>query len=214
MNRRYTPPAIVIPGSAVQKLKRLPLVVKSVEPVQRAYIDIDMAEPLRDELAVESLVEPETGLGPASRVTLTEEGFLKAVDGSAGGACRIAMQSFCRDLVESFGLEPEFRAAVVMLKLPDPEEDRPGVIVLALEKGGRIYTSSFARHRDNVILHDNKTRVIVRVLCYIKPAPSVTTTLRSTRICMKPWESRPRFARGRGLASCLISCRKRSRSGN
>lgn len=53
------------------------------------------------------------------------------------------MQAFYRDLVESFELEPEFKAAAVMLKVSDPDEERPGVSVLALEKSGRIYNTEF-----------------------------------------------------------------------
>lgn len=130
-------------GESDKQILVVPRIVKSVEPIQRAYIHLDIADRLKGQLAIESLSEPEPETGHVARVTLNEEEFLKAVESSAGSKCRIAMQAFYRDLVESFELEPEFKAAAVMLKVPDPDEERPGVSVLALEKGGRIYNTEF-----------------------------------------------------------------------
>lgn len=121
----------------------VPRIVKSVEPIQRAYIHLDIADRLKGQLAIEHLIEPEAEPGRGTRVTLSEEDFLKAVETSSGSKCRIAMRTFYRDLVESFDLEPEFKAAAVMLKVPDPDEERPGVSVLGLEKEGRVYNPRF-----------------------------------------------------------------------
>lgn len=121
----------------------VPRVVKSVEPVQRAYIHLDIADRLKGQLAIESSVEVEPESGRTTRVTLDEEEFLSSVESSAGIKCRIAIQEFYQDLISAFGLEPEFKAAAVMLKVPDPEGERPGVSVLALEKAGRIYNTEF-----------------------------------------------------------------------
>jgi hypothetical protein len=43
------------------------------------------------------------------------------------------------------GLEPEFKAAALMLKLPDPSGEKPGVSLLALERQGRIYNTAHMR---------------------------------------------------------------------
>jgi hypothetical protein len=53
------------------------------------------------------------------------------------------MQAFYGDLVKSFELEPEFKSAAVMLKVPDTVEGRPGVSVLAMEREGRVYNPKF-----------------------------------------------------------------------
>ena len=126
-----------------QQILIVPRVVKSVEPVQRGYIHLDIADRLKGQLAVESAMELEPESGRGARVTLDEEEFLSSVESSAGIKCRIAIQEFYRDLIAAFGLEPEFKAAAVMLKVPDPEGERPGVSVLALEKAGRIYNTEF-----------------------------------------------------------------------
>lgn len=125
----------------------VPRIVKSVEPVQRAYIHLDIADRLKGQLTVESLVEPEPEPGRRARVTLNEEDFLKEVESSAGPKCRNEMQKFYQELVNSFGVEPEFKASAIMLKVPDPEDERPGVSVLALEKAGRIYNTEFLPHQ-------------------------------------------------------------------
>ena len=130
-------------GETGREILVVPRVVRNVEPIQRAYVHIDIAERLKGQLDVQSLVEPEAESGHGPRVTLNEEDLLKSVEKASGSKCRIAMQAFYRDLVESFDLELEFKAAAVMLKVPDPDEERPGVSVLAFEKGGRIYNTRF-----------------------------------------------------------------------
>jgi hypothetical protein len=47
----------------------------------------------------------------------------------------------------SFKLEPEFKAAALMLKVPHPDGDGLGASVLALEKQGRIYNTKHMRHQ-------------------------------------------------------------------
>ncbi|GIW99934.1 MAG: hypothetical protein KatS3mg111_3267 [Pirellulaceae bacterium] len=119
----------------------VPRVVRQVEPIQRAYVRVDVAEPLQEQVVVTPVVEPPQEVERKSRVSLTEEEFLDAVEQAAGRECRQRMFEFYTDLVESFGLEPVFKAAAVMLKVPHPDGEEVGASVLALEKQGRIYNT-------------------------------------------------------------------------
>jgi len=121
----------------------VPRIIQSIEPVERAYIRIDVAAALQDQLQIQPQVEESPTTRSNLRVTLSEDDFLRSVEETSGRRCRDEMQTFYRDLVQSFELEPEFKAAAIMLKVPDPNEERPGVSVLALEKGGRIYNTQF-----------------------------------------------------------------------
>lgn len=130
-------------GNSVGQMLVVPRLVKAVEPVQRAYVRIDVADSVKGQIDIQSVVEttPESGAG--RRVTLSEEEFLKSIETASGAACRIAVESFYGEVVELFGLEPEFKAAAVMLKVPDPSEARPGVSVLGIERTGRVYNPEF-----------------------------------------------------------------------
>lgn len=121
----------------------VPRIVQNVEPVERAYIRIEVASQLESQLVIRPVVESESVERPGSRVTLTEGDLLASVEQSAGQHCRDQMQAFYGDLVKSFELEPEFKAAAVMLKVPDTVEGRPGVSVLAMEREGRVYNPKF-----------------------------------------------------------------------
>lgn len=134
----YEHPAIGNGGLLV-----VPRIVQSVEPVERAYIRIEVASQLESQLAIRPVVEAESTERPGSRVTLTEGDFLASVEKSTDRQCRDQIQAFYGDLVKSFELEPEFKAAAVMLKVPDTVEGRPGVSVLAMEREGRVYNPKF-----------------------------------------------------------------------
>jgi hypothetical protein len=125
----------------------VPRIVQDVEPVQRAYVRVDVAEALEKQVTVAPVVVPEGDETTTSRVTLNEEDFLEAIEHSAGRKCRDQIQQFYNDLTASFKLEPEFKAAALMLKVPHPDGDGLGASVLALEKQGRIYNTKHMRHQ-------------------------------------------------------------------
>jgi hypothetical protein len=134
----YENPAIGDGGLLV-----VPRVVQNVLPVERAYIRIEVASELEKQLTIRPVVESESAERPGSRITLSEGDLLASVEQSAGRECRDRMQAFYGDLVRSFELEPEFKSAAVMLKVPDTMEGRPGVSVLAMEREGRVYNPKF-----------------------------------------------------------------------
>lgn len=125
----------------------VPRIVQDVEPVQRAYVRVDFADGLERQLTVTPVVVPEGDDTKTPRVNLNEDDFLQAIEQSAGRKCRDHIQQFYSDLIDSFKLEPEFKAAAVMLKVPHPDGDGLGVSVLALEKQGRIYNTNHMRHQ-------------------------------------------------------------------
>lgn|GEM_PF-1095499 len=125
----------------------VPRIVQVVEPVQRAYVRVDVAGALEKQLTITPVVVPESDDTKTSRVSLNEEDFLDAVEQSAGQKCRDQIRQFYTDLTASFTLEPEFKAAAVMLKVPHPDGDGLGASVLALEKQGRIYNTKHMRHQ-------------------------------------------------------------------
>ena len=125
----------------------VPRIIQDVEPVQRAYVRVDIADELERQLTVTPVVVPESDHTKTSRVSLNEDDFLEAIEQSAGRKCRDQIQQFYSDLTESFKLEPEFKAAAVMLKVPHPDGDGLGASVLALEKQGRIYNTKHMRNQ-------------------------------------------------------------------
>ena len=67
--------------------------------------------------------------------------FLRSVEAAVGSEMRKQFEDAYNDLIESFGLEPDFKAAALMLKVPDPEDRRPGASVLGFQKNGKIYNT-------------------------------------------------------------------------
>lgn len=125
----------------------VPRIVQDVEPVQRAYVRVDLAEGLQGKVTVTPVIAKDIDASAAHRVNLNEEDFLLAIEQSAGRTCRDQIEQFYGDLIESFELEPEYKAAALMLKVPHPDGDRLGASVLALEKQGRIYNTKHMKNQ-------------------------------------------------------------------
>lgn len=119
----------------------VPRLVDEIEPAQRAYVRIEVAEDLKHALTVTPAVEPAGKTAIRRRPSLAEDEFYDAVEDAAGRPLRIAMELFAKDLADAFGLEEEFKAAALMLKIPHPDGESNGASVLALEKQGRIYNT-------------------------------------------------------------------------
>jgi hypothetical protein len=62
-----------------------------------------------------------------------------------GSDLRQKTEAFYNDIINSLGLEPDYKIAAVMLKVPDPNDEKPGVSVIAIEKKGRIYNTRHIR---------------------------------------------------------------------
>ncbi len=119
----------------------VPRIVSNVEPVQRAYVRVDVADELAGKVVVTPVsVEPERE-SRTVRVNLDEDALLRSVEASVGSEMRKQFEAAYNDLIDAFGFEPDFRAASLMLKIPDPEGQRNGASVIAFEKQGRIYNT-------------------------------------------------------------------------
>jgi len=111
----------------------VPRIVQDVEPVQRAYVRIDVTEELQKLIKVAPVSVTDSD-EPSS---LTEEDFLEAIERSVGRECRDQIKKFYAKFAES--LELEFKKATLMLKVPHPDEDGLSASVLAIRKDGQIY---------------------------------------------------------------------------
>jgi hypothetical protein len=121
----------------------VPRIVSNVEPVQRAYVRVDIADNLAGKVVVTPvLVEPKLE-NRTVRVNLDEDALLRSVEASVGSDIRKQFEAAYNELIDSFGLEPDFRSAALMLKIPDPEGEKNGASVIAFEKHGRVYNTEF-----------------------------------------------------------------------
>lgn len=120
----------------------VPRVVSNIEPLQRAYVRIDVATELAGKVVavpvdVQEAASPRAA-GPV-RVNLDEDALLRSVEAAVGPGVRKQFEAAYNDLIESFGLEADFRAAALMLKVPDPEGEKTGASVIAFHKHGTVY---------------------------------------------------------------------------
>ncbi len=125
-----------------QELLVVPRIIREVEPIQRAYVKIDVAEGLDKQISVQPLVDDKpSDQIKKRRTTLTEEDFLNGLDEHLGQPLRKKVEAFYNDLIETYGIEPIFTSANLLIKFPDPLGENPSVTLIALEKMGRIYNA-------------------------------------------------------------------------
>ena len=126
----------------------LPELVQEVEPVQRAYVRIELDEALAGKVRVASVVteEPRDLTAQRKRSTLSEEDLYDALARSIGHENTDRVRQFI-DHVSEVGIEPVFKAAAVMLKVPDPNGEALGASLLAIERSGRIYNPDHGRNQ-------------------------------------------------------------------
>lgn len=125
----------------------VPRIVQEVEPVQRAYVRVEVSDVLKEQIKVTPVITLDSKEKKYCRVSLNEEDFFVAVQESAGCECADLMRQFYNEIVTEFSLEPEFKAAAVMLKVPHPDGDGLGASIMALEKQGRLYNSRHMLHQ-------------------------------------------------------------------
>lgn len=142
----------------------VPRIVKEVEPVERAYVRIEMAPDLEDQLAATSILDDSSDPRPRTkvRITLTEDDFLDTIEASIGNDLRRQTKEFYDDLIDTFNLEPDFKAASLMLKVPDPVAEKHSVSVIAFEKQGGIYNTE---HMYSQLKGWGITRERARLIC-------------------------------------------------
>lgn len=123
----------------------VPRIIQNVEPVERAYVRVELANELQGQLNIIPVVTPDLGPKPPRlRNTLDEEDLLKSIEYTDGSSCRDSMKQFYDDLIETFHLEPDFKSAALMLKIPHPDGKAPGISLLGFTKDG-FYNSYFLK---------------------------------------------------------------------
>ena len=120
----------------------IPRIVHNIEPVQRAYVRVDLAHGLEGKLLVTPVVDVKLPRPRGARINLSEDEFLKVVAERAGQTVAQQINDTYDDLCESFELEPVFKASNVMLKIPDPLDESLGVSLIAFDKNGTVYNTN------------------------------------------------------------------------
>lgn len=90
----------------------VPRIIQDVEPVQRAYVRVELAPGLEEQLLIKSVAstEEDTKTGYI-RTNLSEEDFLQELDKSIGTSMREKVEQFYQDLVSKLDLEKDFKTA-------------------------------------------------------------------------------------------------------
>jgi hypothetical protein len=128
-----------------EKLLIVPRVIQEVEPIERAYVRVDFATGLKKQLKVIPIIEPIHDGRAKKREMLSEDEFFSDLETIIGQELRKKTESFYNDLINSIGLEPDFKSAAVMLKIPDQNDEKPSSSVIAIEKRGRILNTGYLR---------------------------------------------------------------------
>ena len=128
-----------------EKLLIVPRIIQEVEPIERAYVRVDFATGLEKQLKVIPIIEPTLDGRAKKREMLSEDEFFSDLETIIGPELRKKTESFYNDLINNIGLEPDFKSAAVMLKIPDPNDEKPSASVIAIEKRGRILNTRYLR---------------------------------------------------------------------
>lgn len=127
-----------MPGSQGELLV-LPELIQEVQPVQRAYVRIELDETLAGQARIASVVEEDDIIAQTGkRITLSEDSLYEALEKTVGKKNTDRVREFIEELGK-IGIESEFKAAAVMLKARDPNGESLGASLLAIEKEGRVY---------------------------------------------------------------------------
>lgn len=146
-----------------ERLLVVPRIIQEVEPVERAYVRVEFAPGLDKQLLVVPIIEPTHDANVTKkREMLSQDEFFSDLEAFVGSDLRKKTESFINDLINNFGLEPDYKVAAVMLKVPDPNDEKPGASVIAIEKKGRIYNTG---HLKNQLLRWGLSEKRVDIIC-------------------------------------------------
>lgn len=124
----------------------IPRIIQEVEPIQRAYVRIELPTELETQLNITSAAENESTKGSGyTRTILSEDEFLSELDIKIGRPDREKVEAFYQTLLSELELEQDFKSAALILKLPHPEGDKSSLPLLNIEKRGRMYHSQYLR---------------------------------------------------------------------
>ena len=133
-----------LPGH--QGMLVLPELVQDVEPVQRAYVRVELDSDLAGTCRVRSVLPNTDDMNTSSgrkRITLTQEAFYESL-ATACSRQEVDRVRFFVDRMVQNGVEPDFKSASLMLKAPDPSGEADGASLLAIEQQGSIFNPRHA----------------------------------------------------------------------
>lgn len=118
----------------------VPKIIQEIEPVQRAYVRIDLAESLNEKIVVTPQAEA-TQESPdrKRRPSLTEEDFWEKVGEQTSVAVRNEIRSVCDDFVDSLGLVPDFKSDSLLLKASIRDGEDAVIALLGIRSNGGFF---------------------------------------------------------------------------
>ena len=130
------------------RLLALPELIQHVEPVERAHVRVDVAEGLKDSVAVSSVVEPESSQKTREhRRMLSSEAFYENLARNLGNDEAERVRSFIDNCVEK-GLGARNTTEGIRLTMLEPLEEGGGEVpLLAINQDGTVYNPRGARGR-------------------------------------------------------------------
>lgn len=126
----------------------VPRIVQEVDPVERAYVRIELEEGIAENLKVQSVVPESRAKERTSsgrRANLTEDEFYNELDSAIGVPLRQRIELFCQELVEDSELEIDVKSAQLVLKVADPSGKKPSASLISIHRLGRMYNSAHMR---------------------------------------------------------------------
>jgi hypothetical protein len=121
----------------------VPRLIQEVEPVERAFVRVEFSPGLERQLKVRPIVESVPIGKTKKRTTLSEDEFFNDIEATCGSELRRKTESFYNDLINTIGLEPDFKSAAVILKIHDPNDEYPSAPLISLVKEGKILNSRY-----------------------------------------------------------------------
>ena len=142
----------------------VPRLIGAVEPVQRAYVRVDVHAGAGQDVEVQSVVEQEQRTSTGyKRSFLTEDEWIRGLDAAVGQDSRAQVEAWVRALVEELDLEADFKSYALMLKIPDPAGEKPGASVLAIGREGTVYNPDhLLRQLRNMGLENTESETAAR----------------------------------------------------
>lgn len=117
----------------------MPRLLQHVEPVQRAYVRIELSEALQSTVRVTSNFEPDLDVPSQTATTLTADEFERTLVAAVGAQVAQKTLGFFREVAASFGLELEYTSANLLLLLPETVGAGDATdVLLKLHKSGTI----------------------------------------------------------------------------
>jgi hypothetical protein len=129
-------------GNEDESLIVFPHIIKNVEYVKRAYVEISMDEELRKHLKVLPKIDDsarQTEID-TKRNDLLEDEYFKQLKQVVNQQQFEKIKSFYNRLIKELSLEPDYKKNVIM-KVTHPLDEKTGISIIGLSRSGGFYNS-------------------------------------------------------------------------